>query len=92
MSLIILAALGCGFYLFSENNKRAKKLEAESYFKNNFMYKLSMSNAAKAIQLERIQSQIGYFLQKSSSLFSSQILVRGSLDRSDECVKEMINR
>ena len=29
MSLVVLAALGGGFYIFNENNKRAKKLEAD---------------------------------------------------------------
>ena len=92
MSIIVIAAIGGGFYLFNENNKRAKKLEAESYCKNDFIYKLSMSNAAKAIQLERMQIKTGHYSKKSSNLPSSEILVKGALDRYDECVKERINR
>jgi len=40
MSLVVLAAIGAGFYIFNENNKRAKKLEAESYCKNDYLYRL----------------------------------------------------
>tara|TARA_Y100001968_G_C18777328_1_gene445038 strand:- start:141 stop:254 length:114 start_codon:yes stop_codon:yes gene_type:complete len=37
MSLVVLAAIGAGFYIFNEKNKLEKKLEAESYCKNDLM-------------------------------------------------------
>ena len=40
LSLLVITAIGGGFYLFSENSKRTKKLETESYCKNDFTYKL----------------------------------------------------
>ena len=92
MSIVVLAAIGGGFYIFNENNKRAKKLEAESYCKNDFMYKLSLSNAAKAIELERMQRKTGIRLRSSQNLPSASSLMRQASNRYDQCVDERINR
>ena len=92
MSVIVIAAIGGGFYLFSENNKRAKKLEAESYCKNDFMYRQYIRTASQAIQLERMQSKTGVRLKSSQNLPSASSLMRQASIRYDQCVEERINR
>ena len=92
MSIVVLAAIGGGFYLFNENNKRAKKFEAESYCKNDFIYRQYISSASQALQLERMQRQTGFYSKQSRSLPSSSSLMRQASNRYDKCVEERINR
>ena len=91
-SLVVLAAKGTGFYIFNENNKRAKKLEAESYCKNDYLYRQYISTASQAIQLERMQSKTEVRLRSSQNLPSASSLMRQASNRYDQCVEERINR
>ena len=86
MSIVVLAAIGGGFYIFNENNKREKKLEAESYCKNDFIYRQYISLTSKAIQLEK------YKTRASRNLPSASSLMMKASNRYDECVDERIKR
>ena len=90
MSLVVLAAIGCGFYIFKMYEQ--KKLESESYCKNDFMYKLSLSNVAKAIELERMHRNTVIRLRSSQNLPSAISLMRQASNRYDQFVEERINR
>ena len=90
MSVVVIGAIGGGFYIFGENNKRAKKLEAESYCKNDYSYRQNLSLAAKAIQLEQLQSETGFYSKKSKSLPSSYTLYRRASDSYDKCLERRL--
>ena len=69
------ASIGGRFNLFSENDKRARKLEAESYCKNDYLYRQHIIIASQAIQLERMLHPSGWYSKKSQSLSSSGSLM-----------------
>ena len=95
MAVVVLAAIGSGFYIFNENNKRAKKLEAESYCKNDYTYRQLISTAVQALELEevrRINESYGRKYSSKTDLPSYEALVAQAAIHYQECVEKRINR